>query len=71
MYACVCVCVCVSVCKYVCVCVRARVCVCLRITLCKTVHKVALIYAAWVCVGGGGGEDKPSKFTDKAKINFH
>ena len=74
VYVChVCECVCVSVCMYMCV--RARVCVCLcvclRITLCKTVHKVALIYAACVCVWGGGGGDKPSKFTDKAKINFH
>ena len=69
--------VCECVCLYVCICVCARACVC--VSVCVFANHIVQdgtqsrtdICSVCVWRGVGGGGDKPSKFTDKAKINFH
>ena len=69
---CVSVCVCLHVCMYMCVCVCLSVCMFANhIVQDGTQSRTDICsVCVWRGVGGGGG-NKPSKFTNKAKINFH
>ena len=58
------------VCMYVCARARVRVCVFANHTVQDGTQSRTDICSVYVCVCGGGGGNKRSKFTDKAKINF-